>query len=670
MKQHTVPQNIMSVEFKIVGDLTVRQFIYISIAGGLCFLVYLSFFPFILKFLLIVIFLLLGVLVTFAKINERPFDQWITNFVAAILLPTERVWRKESKVPEYLIDHTLSTTQTNNKIDATEVTGYSKVINYIHSRRLPTDDKYKPNTKMDIEEIKMMTGIDRLFVQEAQKKLVLHSQQSSGGSSNAGGYVTIDDLLGGSIGQQAQDDQTGDDTSSSPYTTIDDILGADDTPASTDNSQANTVQDTDEAVVMDSPLPSTEEAASTISSTVGLSDPAQVITPGVTFTVPQQDDIQTQPIQDDTAPQIQIPEPEEEVPEIVQPEVQKEDIQESVADDTLPWLSLPEEENNEEVMQIPVMSPVPDTIQAGQELKLESIMPEKKTVDVPDEIIIPNEVKNMQMPSPDPILKSNSLDALEQELASMAGGNLSDLQKREEIKPEEIKPNQTVILHTAPSEPVMPEVVVEPESEPQLVIPPEIPTITAPDPTIISEEPLPPVEAVEEPVVVTMPPIVEDTKEEQEEVEKMEKLEEENAELKAELAELAAAKSQEQAAPSMPPQPPANRDMKLFGHMPDFVNYPNIISGVVVDTNEKLIEDVVVIIKDRSNRIMRAMKTNILGQFYSRNPLISGLYDIEANKEGYIFDSLTVELKGQVMEPCIIRPKKFNTTNGDLSINM
>ncbi|PIS12639.1 hypothetical protein COT69_02950, partial [candidate division WWE3 bacterium CG09_land_8_20_14_0_10_39_24] len=32
-RQHPVPQNIMSVEFKLVGDLTVRQFMYLIIGG-------------------------------------------------------------------------------------------------------------------------------------------------------------------------------------------------------------------------------------------------------------------------------------------------------------------------------------------------------------------------------------------------------------------------------------------------------------------------------------------------------------------------------------------------------------------------------------------------------------------------------------------------------------
>ena len=32
-RQHAVPQNIMDVEFKIVGDLTMRQFSYLLILG-------------------------------------------------------------------------------------------------------------------------------------------------------------------------------------------------------------------------------------------------------------------------------------------------------------------------------------------------------------------------------------------------------------------------------------------------------------------------------------------------------------------------------------------------------------------------------------------------------------------------------------------------------------
>lgn len=37
-RKHPVPQNVMDVEFKVVGDLTVRQVMYLFIGGILIFI--------------------------------------------------------------------------------------------------------------------------------------------------------------------------------------------------------------------------------------------------------------------------------------------------------------------------------------------------------------------------------------------------------------------------------------------------------------------------------------------------------------------------------------------------------------------------------------------------------------------------------------------------------
>ncbi|EKE00459.1 MAG: hypothetical protein ACD_22C00015G0001, partial [uncultured bacterium] len=59
-KQHAVPQNIMDVEFKIIGELTLRQFAYLIIFGGIAYVtaVYMGG---IFKWPLVVICALLGV---------------------------------------------------------------------------------------------------------------------------------------------------------------------------------------------------------------------------------------------------------------------------------------------------------------------------------------------------------------------------------------------------------------------------------------------------------------------------------------------------------------------------------------------------------------------------------------------------------------------------------
>jgi hypothetical protein len=98
-KQHPVPQNIMDVEFKLIGALTMRQFVYLvifSISAYMAKLVVPA--PFTWPFVIGIAFI--GIALAFIPIEERGLDEWVVNFVKAINSPTERIWRKEIRLPQ------------------------------------------------------------------------------------------------------------------------------------------------------------------------------------------------------------------------------------------------------------------------------------------------------------------------------------------------------------------------------------------------------------------------------------------------------------------------------------------------------------------------------------------------------------------------------------------
>ncbi len=90
MQQFTVPQFI-DVEDKIIGPITVRQFIILMISLGLDILCYkiLDFAAFIFATIIV---LGTGGILAFLKINGRPFHYFILNFVQTIKKPSLRVW--------------------------------------------------------------------------------------------------------------------------------------------------------------------------------------------------------------------------------------------------------------------------------------------------------------------------------------------------------------------------------------------------------------------------------------------------------------------------------------------------------------------------------------------------------------------------------------------------
>lgn len=114
MQQFTVPQFI-DVEAKIIGPLTVRQFLIVlaaALLGGISY----RLFDFSLFITITVILLLLAATFAFVKINARPFHFFFLNVLQTLRRPRLRLWRKiDTGQP-------LETTKTYDKPEVPVVT--------------------------------------------------------------------------------------------------------------------------------------------------------------------------------------------------------------------------------------------------------------------------------------------------------------------------------------------------------------------------------------------------------------------------------------------------------------------------------------------------------------------------------------------------------------------
>jgi len=111
-RQHPIPQNFMDIEFKIVGDFTVRQFFYLCITGMPMYLVYSStFLEGFLKNTVLVLMGFLGFILVFVPIDDRSADTWIVNFFKAVYGNNRRVWRKTPKILKTLTLETIKLVQ-------------------------------------------------------------------------------------------------------------------------------------------------------------------------------------------------------------------------------------------------------------------------------------------------------------------------------------------------------------------------------------------------------------------------------------------------------------------------------------------------------------------------------------------------------------------------------
>lgn len=89
MEQHPVPQHIASYEFRLVGDMTLKQFLQVAGGGLVALLFYASPLPGIIKWPLILFSGLTGTALAFLPFEERPLSIWIVAFIKAIYSPTK-----------------------------------------------------------------------------------------------------------------------------------------------------------------------------------------------------------------------------------------------------------------------------------------------------------------------------------------------------------------------------------------------------------------------------------------------------------------------------------------------------------------------------------------------------------------------------------------------------
>jgi hypothetical protein len=100
-EQHPVPQQISSYQFRLVGDMTLKQFFQLAAGAIVGLIVYSLPLPGFLKWPFIAIAVIGGAAFAFLPIQDRPLEQWLAAFFRAIYAPTLFVWRKPLKPVQY-----------------------------------------------------------------------------------------------------------------------------------------------------------------------------------------------------------------------------------------------------------------------------------------------------------------------------------------------------------------------------------------------------------------------------------------------------------------------------------------------------------------------------------------------------------------------------------------
>lgn len=94
MENHPIPQDVTGFQFKLVGNMTIKQFAYVG--GGIITAVILYYLPMngLIKFPLLLLSALSGVVISFVPIEGRPLDLMAGYFFKALLFPNQYIYRK------------------------------------------------------------------------------------------------------------------------------------------------------------------------------------------------------------------------------------------------------------------------------------------------------------------------------------------------------------------------------------------------------------------------------------------------------------------------------------------------------------------------------------------------------------------------------------------------
>ncbi len=98
--QFTVPQFI-EMEPKIIGPLTLRQFLFLAVAGGISFFLYYTF-PFFLFLILSIFLFSAGFALAFLKINAQPLLTVLMNFLKFSGSGKNYFWQKKTLPPKII----------------------------------------------------------------------------------------------------------------------------------------------------------------------------------------------------------------------------------------------------------------------------------------------------------------------------------------------------------------------------------------------------------------------------------------------------------------------------------------------------------------------------------------------------------------------------------------
>lgn len=120
MENHPIPQDVTGFKFRLIGSVTLKQFLYLLGAGGCILILYILPVPVFVKYPLMIIPAVISLCLAFVPIDGRPMDKMIMNFAKAVPAENEYIYRKVGvDMPFFTFNapiHAQTAVQTDKRI--------------------------------------------------------------------------------------------------------------------------------------------------------------------------------------------------------------------------------------------------------------------------------------------------------------------------------------------------------------------------------------------------------------------------------------------------------------------------------------------------------------------------------------------------------------------------
>ena len=113
--QFQVPQFI-DVEDKVVGPFSWKEFVYLAGGAGVCILAFKIIPNFFIAFIVSAPFVVLALLLTFYRVNERPFIDLFQSMLSYLFSKKLYVWQQPKQKPNTENTNINKDTEVNNSI--------------------------------------------------------------------------------------------------------------------------------------------------------------------------------------------------------------------------------------------------------------------------------------------------------------------------------------------------------------------------------------------------------------------------------------------------------------------------------------------------------------------------------------------------------------------------